>query len=83
MAQASSSSPGVRWRLPTSHDYDQAEVDGIRFVLPDMLATGGTWEWSATIFSDNRANALAFDSGAAQRAVNGRNDYLNVRCVGR
>ncbi len=32
------SNPGVRWRLPTKYDAMQAEIDGIRFVMPDMGA---------------------------------------------
>jgi hypothetical protein len=32
----------VRWRLPTKYDYELADVDGIRFVMPDMGVQGGT-----------------------------------------
>jgi len=36
--------PKVSWRLPSRHDYLQADIDGIRFVLP----TGNNGFWTAT-----------------------------------
>jgi hypothetical protein len=41
-AVGGTSSPGVRWRLPTIGDYKQADVNGIRHVMPDMGAM--IWE---------------------------------------
>lgn len=35
-----SSTPSVRWRLPTIEDYKLADINGIRFVMPDMGAAG-------------------------------------------
>jgi hypothetical protein len=34
------SSTKVLWRLPTRQDYYLADIDGIRFVLPDMGNSG-------------------------------------------
>ena len=56
----------VRWALPTFHDYQQAELDGIRMVMPDMGIAGASrpaphtalgsdpgvlTEWAATVVS--------------------------------
>jgi hypothetical protein len=76
------STPSVDWRLPTIHDYDQAEVDGIRHVMPDMGAFGSD-EWSSTISSANRAKAWEDWTIRANITTNDRfaNSY-NIRCVG-
>ena len=47
----------IRWRLPTIHDFELAEVDGIRFVMPDMGAFSTSFEWTSGSVSYNRANA--------------------------
>lgn len=78
-ATGSSNSPSVRWRLPTRNDLMQAEIDGIRFVLPNL-----TYYWSATIFSNSRDSAwtfLSFNAGGFQNAL--RSDNNPVRCLGR
>jgi hypothetical protein len=80
---ASSTVLKVRWRLPTIHDYEQAEIDGVRSVMPDMGAFSTGYEWSASLVSYGRYNAWIFDGsgggvGYGSRAVRG-----GVRCVGR
>lgn len=78
-----SSSPRVDWRLPTVYDYKQADVNGVRFVMPDMAATDGGFEWSASVNSFNRANAWLFN-GAYGRVFSSPRDYAySARCVGR
>ena len=62
------STPSVKWRLPTLNDYNQADVNGIRFVMPDMNAmlSTGNLEWTATVIStgSSRASAALFDTFA-------------------
>jgi hypothetical protein len=79
---ATGTSPSVVWRLPTKWDFQQAEIDGIRFPLPNILVSF----WSASVFSSTRDWAFAFrgDSGdfdysGVIRSGGGR----SVRCVGR
>lgn len=92
------SNPGVRWRHPTKYDYQQADNDGIRFVMPDMGSVGGsnnrtsdgslgnfvpTNEWSATVYSQFRANGwLMFGWNGDWTATGRVNPYI-ARCVGR
>jgi hypothetical protein len=75
--------PAVRWRLPTIHDYEMGEIDGVRFVMPDM-GPGGLDEWSATINSVTRADAWFYYGGGSDIGFSSRtsNGY-GVRCVGR
>lgn len=80
-----SSAPVVHWRLPTLYDYEVAEYNGIRFVMPDM----GTQrsiplvEWTATVNSGNRSEAWGINSmDGAHRSLN-RSDLAGVRCIGR
>lgn len=80
-----SSSPKIHWRVPTLYDYEVAEYNGIRFVLPDM----GTQrsiplvEWTGTVNSANRSEAWGVNSmDGAHRLIN-RSDLAGVRCIGR
>lgn len=85
---ATATSPAVIWRLPTMHDWQVANVDGVRFVLPDIgaLGTGGTIraEWTATIKSRDRSMAWVFDfyEGGFSTAVRSQSDVVGARCVG-
>lgn len=72
------SSPVVGWRLPTKYDYQQADNNGLRFVVPDV-----NWEWSASVYSVNRVNAWIFDSDVGLVYVDSRISDFAVRCVGR
>jgi hypothetical protein len=77
------STPVVRWRLPTRSDYLQAEVDGIRFVMPDMGSSGaGGIEWTGTFMSATRNVAHTFLSDFGYLASTTRTANHLVRCVG-
>jgi hypothetical protein len=86
-ALGSYSTPGVKWRMPTLNDYEQANIDGIRNVMPDMGAQGGVaQEWTATVVSNNRTLAWLFYSATGQISPSpgDRLTALNtIRCVGR
>ncbi len=75
---ASGTSPSVLWRLPTMHDFEQAEIDGMRLVLPNM----GNNFWSASVYSSNRYYAWYFDGLYGYVNFNGRSYDYAVRCVG-
>ena len=77
----------VRWRLPTINDYEQAQLDGLIFVMPDMGALSVypsilSKEWSATIRSDSRDFAHQFWAEAGTN-LDLRTVPYSVRCVGR
>lgn len=85
----------VRWRLPTRNDFNQAEINGIRSVLPDMGIEGykrpspdtslGTTSsfWSASVYSFSRNFAWFFNGNIDNVNINNRNNNNSVRCVGR
>ena len=79
------STPVVGWRLPTINDYKQADVNGIRFVMPDnMAATGSfTYEWSASVSANLRGAAWLFYGSNGGLTNLFRNTNYFVRCVGR
>lgn len=88
------STPGVRWRSPSINDYKIADVNGIRFVMPDMGIGGtsrpvpdgsvaGGAEWSSSVVSGNRYVAWYFYADGGGVDVNGRNVAVGARCVGR
>ncbi|MBP9680568.1 MAG: hypothetical protein KBD76_04100 [Bacteriovorax sp.] len=80
-AIATSTSPTVRWRLPTKNDFMQADLDGMRYVLPNMSNT----IWTSTAISDYRTNAWVFDPryGVLIRGGGRGGDTEEVRCLGR
>lgn len=82
-AQSSSSSPAVYWRLPTIYDYEQADLHGISFVMPDMGPHAANWEWSATINSIFRQEAYNYEGSAASFSYSSRSNTFSARCVGR
>lgn len=70
---ATAQSPSVRWRLPSIYDYNIANANGIRFVMPDMGiagtsrpsidgSVGGNTEWSSSLVSSYRYSAWSFVS---------------------
>lgn len=83
------SSPAVQWRLPSLHDYYQAEIDGIRYVMPDMgnsiNGAASQNEWTASVLSTSRASAWLFNSysGANSTATRNTSANIGVRCIGR
>lgn len=86
----SSSSPSVIWRLPTINDFSQANINGIRFVMPDMIYSGGGGaEWSATLSVTQTAPTVLKNYAYRFTGSNGlisstaRTSSAPVRCVGR
>jgi hypothetical protein len=92
-----SSTPAIRWRLPTLADYKIARANGIQFVMGDMGALGymqaklqsqQSYEWTATIdsvgtgSSDSRKNAYYFSSDGKIGSANRNANFLYARCVG-
>lgn len=76
-----SSTPVIAWRLPTIYDFKQAEVDGIRFVIPDIGV--GSGEWAATLYSTDHSQAWYFDSNYGTTGIGARTGNHAIRCVGR
>jgi len=77
------STPKVAWRLPTIYDYKVADVNGIRFVMPDSLNGGAAGEWSSTIVSDYRLWAWTYGGTVGYVYDIVRTNSLSARCVGR
>jgi hypothetical protein len=95
---AKSSTP-VRWRLPSKSDFLLADLDGIRFVMPDTGAVAGTngrpsdgtmgansistYQWSSTVKSDSRGSGVTMSSLGGSMSSRIRSNIAVVRCVGR
>lgn len=84
----------VRWRLPTFNDYQQARIDGIMFVMPDIgivgsartapdATTAGVIEWTATPTASFRAGAYIVTSNSGSTYSTTRGFTAAARCVGR
>jgi hypothetical protein len=82
-AMATPASPSIHWRLPNRNDYELAEINGIRFVLPDMIGSGGNREWTAMTFAGNLSLAWLYSSSNGQLGSASRANKYAVRCVGR
>lgn len=77
---ATGTSPSVVWRLPTKWDFHQAEADGIRFPLPNMMNVF----WSASVSSLIRNQAWYFNGATGEFRLQIRNTGgYYVRCIGR
>lgn len=72
--------PGVTWRLPTRHDFLQADIDGIRFVL----IPGTTTYWTATTSSDVTARNKAWTYNMLNGTLVAElmNTTRSIRCIG-
>ena len=80
------STPAVSWRLPTMYDYKIADVNGLRFIMPDMGTYNGGKEWTATLFSDSAEyvkEAFYFGSAYGEVAHGPLNSAYSARCIGR
>lgn len=73
-----SGSATVKWRLPTRHDFEIAEHNGIRHVLPNMAS----YFWSASVVSFSRNSAWRFYGGYGNVYNVTRFNTSGVRCVG-
>ena len=69
----------ITWRLPTRADYLQADLNGLRFVLPRTDAA----VWTATVSGENRENAWSIIPKTGELTSVVRSTNLAVRCVGR
>lgn len=79
----SGTSPKVAWRLPTLYDYEIADANGMRFVLPDIGANGNLDEWTATLSSSIRSRAWIYNGAQGVHSTKGRSLTSAFRCVGR
>ncbi|OYZ22186.1 MAG: hypothetical protein B7Y39_08350 [Bdellovibrio sp. 28-41-41] len=89
------STPSIAWRLPTISDYNIAELNGIRMVMPDMgqpssqrvfndgSPGGSSYEWSASVYSSVRYYSWIFGSDIGYVSYSSRNVTYAARCVGR
>lgn len=78
----------VAWRIPTLYDFEVAEYNGIRFVLPDMgkalPASSTQYEWLATIKKGTSGSkAWVFSSKTGSHATLSLGFTAGVRCIGR
>ena len=78
-------SAGIREKsfgLPTIEEFQKAEQDGIREVVPNMY---GHWFWSASLYPSNAYFARVFSGydGYSYSRDDRDDDDLEVRCVGR
>ncbi len=69
----------IAWRLPTRGDFLQADINGARFVLPEINAS----YWSATVNGANRDQAWSVQADTGVLISAGRDQLLSVRCLGR
>jgi hypothetical protein len=79
-----SSTPSVKWRLPTAADYHIAAANGIHLVLPNMYNTTNNCFWTASTMAGGDENrAFEFYSPNAQLwSYHVRANTIGVRCVG-
>lgn len=72
----------VSWRLPTRSDYLRADVNGIRFALPQEV--GNKYYWTSTSHSSDITYGwtYGFRYGDLAKKLRSRNK-INIRCVGR
>lgn len=81
-AKTSSNPLSVKWRIPTIYDYEVADYNGIRYVMPDMSAAGNV-EWTGTTRATDLTKAWVFDSRTGATDIRTRTDAtIVVRCVG-
>ncbi len=73
--------PKVEWRLPTRHDYLQADIDGLRFVVPNK---GMNAYWTATVSSDVMKRDKAWTYVIPQGVLRAEpmSADMRVRCIG-
>lgn len=76
-------SDAVYWRLPTLYDFEIAEYNGLRFVLPDAGVNGGREEWTATTSSSSSQRAWTYNSSIGTHVARDRGTGFAVRCIGR
>ncbi|MBL7543854.1 MAG: hypothetical protein JNL11_08555 [Bdellovibrionaceae bacterium] len=87
--------PAVSWRLPSIGEYKLADVNGIRFVMPDMGSAGTVraivdnsvgslgGEWASTSDSIYRYKSYTYEPSRGHINYADKSGNLNIRCVGR
>lgn len=80
---STSASQKIYWRLPTIYDYRIAHYNGMKFVLPDMAGANANEEWTASVYSGDRAKAWTFQSASGQKSFKTRTLRIAARCIGR
>lgn len=79
----SPTAPQVAWRLPSLYDYEVADANGLRFVLPDIGVNGNLDEWTATLSSSIRSRAWIYNGAQGVHSTKARTLTSAFRCVGR
>ncbi len=69
----------MSWRLPTRGDYLQADLNGLRAVLPRLDQA----HWTATVNGANREHAWSITPALGVLTSAPRSQPLSVRCLGR
>jgi len=82
-AMGRTTSVSIRWRLPSRYDYEAADLNGIRFVVPGMSDIGGSYEWTSTLNGGDSSYAWGFQGSTGALLPGLRNTSLLIRCVGR
>lgn len=74
----------IAWRLPTRSDYMQAIVNGMQYVLPNIMVSASVTGifWTSTIVSSNRAQAWTANPSLGRITEGNRLSAYGVRCVG-
>lgn len=68
-----------KFRLPTIQDFDQAEADGIREVLPNMKF----FFWTSSLYDPNKHYAHGYNGYGGNSYYGNRDGDYSVRCVAR
>jgi len=68
------------WRLPTIEEFKEADVNGIRSALPNMIY----WFWSSSEDDDNTSRAWLFSGNFGDLGYDYRFSFVgSIRCVAR
>jgi len=76
-----SSTPSVIWRLPTVEDWELANINGVRKVLPNL--DYAFWTASSSSLDTHYAWYFGADHGVIDGVYGPRYTNYSVRCVGR
>ncbi len=72
----------VRWRLPTRSDFLQADLNGLRAVLPKEADGNGLWTATLRAGTPDRSEAWVYQSKEGTLAGAAMTAPRSVRCVG-
>jgi hypothetical protein len=77
--QGAGQSPTLHWRVPSKYDWQLADDNGVRHVLPNMPS----YFWSSSASSNNRNNAWRFYGSDGYVNYFNRSSTFAVRCIAR